>query len=102
MKRWKLEVRPAAKQDFDEAADWYRDRDRSVRSRFTAAVRTSLSSIRQRPHSYPVVFGTEIRQILVDRFPYSVFYKIKGDTVLVIAIFHQSRNPIIWRGRIDE
>ena len=101
VKRWKLEIRPAAKRDFDEAADWYRDRDRELRNRFTGAIRTALSAIRQRPLSYPVVFGNEVRRVVVDRFPYSIFYKMKGDTILVIAIFHQSRNPIIWTGRID-
>jgi len=99
--QFRVEIRPAARREFDEASDWYRDRDRNVRDRFVAAVGETIRKISRRPPAYPIVFGSGVRRARVPRFPYSIFYISKAETVFVISVFHDSRNPIIWRGRID-
>lgn len=38
-------------------------------------------------------------RVRVQRFPYSVFYRIPGDGVEVIAVFHDKRNPKTWKSR---
>ncbi len=35
----------------------------------------------------------------VRRFPYGVFYVIENNTLVVLAIFHCAREPIIWKSR---
>lgn len=98
---WKLEVRPAAREEFLEAAEWYLRDDVFAKDRFVRAVRETTDSIRTRPLTFPVIFGTEVRRATVHKFPYSVFFTVEENRIFVIAIFHDSRNPIIWRGRID-
>ena len=99
--KWNLEIRPAARREFDDASDWYRDEDHAIRAKFVAAVRKTIKTVEQRPLAFPVVFGTSVRRANVRKFPYSVFFTLEGSLVIILSIFHDSRNPIIWRGRMD-
>jgi plasmid stabilization system protein ParE len=99
--KWILEIRSDARMDFDEAADWYLAKDPEVRDQFVAAVGKALQRLTERPLSYPIVFGSTVRRAIVEKFRYSIFYSVQDQLVIVHAVFHHSRNPIIWRGRID-
>jgi len=96
-----IELYEAAESEFADAVSFYESRAEGLGTRFRLAVEAAIDSIRQRPLSYPVVAGSGIRRILTDRFPYIIIFRIEGDRIVVIAVFHTSRNPIIWRGRID-
>lgn len=37
------------------------------------------------------------RRILMDRFPYSIYYKVTPTRISVLRIFHTSRRPDSWR-----
>lgn len=40
------------------------------------------------------------RRVIVRRFPFSIFYQVRGDVIYVIALAHQHRNPNYWRARV--
>ena len=42
----------------------------------------------------------DIREGLLQRFPYAVYYRILADRVEAIAVHHGSRDPDRWRSRI--
>jgi hypothetical protein len=50
------------------------------------------------PFQFPIV-AVDIRRTLLRGFPYSLFFRLVGDDVFVIACFHSSRDPQVWRGR---
>lgn len=91
---------PDARIDFKDASDWYLAHDETAMLAFVDVIRTTLEAIALSPNSYPVVFGSNTRKAVVKRFPYTIFFSVEEDIVFVHAIFHTSRNPIIWRGRI--
>lgn len=39
----------------------------------------------------------EVRRFLLRRFPYSIFYSVEDELVIVLTVFHQHRNPNSWR-----
>lgn len=47
-----------------------------------------------------MIFG-EVRKALVRPFPYSVIYRIQGGRVVVLAVFHNKRDPKIWQSRAE-
>jgi len=96
-----FEIRPAAEVEFDEAADRYRLEDKSLCDRFVHTVDICISKITERPFSFPVVEGSHVRRAIVERFPFAVYFILDETHVVILSIFHTSRNPIIWRGRID-
>lgn len=96
-----LDLRPAARVEFDDAADWYFEQDPPLRDRFVAAVMKTMKSVVKSPFSFPVVSGTKIRRAIVRDFPYSIYFWFDDSAVTVISVFHMSRNPRIWTGRIE-
>ncbi|HLA94658.1 MAG TPA: type II toxin-antitoxin system RelE/ParE family toxin [Pyrinomonadaceae bacterium] len=97
-----VEFEPDAQADFDEAADWFYDQGGAdLKAYFIRSVESTLSIIGRSPFSFPVVLGSSARRAIVLKFPYAIFFTLKEDMVVIQSVFHTSRNPIIWRGRID-
>lgn len=97
----RLEFRAAARSEFDDAADWYSHEDSQLRDRFVISVDRTISFIPKAPTSFLIVSGTMVRPALVRGFPYLVLYEFNDPIVTVLSVFHTSRDPIIWKGRID-
>ena len=97
----RIRFHDAADLEGEEAIVWYEQQEPGLGIRFRTAVETVVDRIQQNPNAYPIVFGSSIRQALVHEFPFVVIYTIAADHVIILAIFHTSRNPIIWQGRTD-
>ena len=88
-----------ARAELEEAAHWYRERaGERVRDR----LRDELKRVRQLLLDHPEIGSPGVagtRKITLDRFPYSVVYRISGDEFRVLAFMHHKRSPGYWRGR---
>ena len=91
---------PVAEIEAAEAVDWYEERETGLGTDFREAVEAAIAAIQRNPLAYPIVAGFNVRRAVTERFPYSIIYSVRADQILVLAIFHSSRNPIIWRGRL--
>ncbi len=40
-----------------------------------------------------------VRRIPVRRFPFAIFFRVRGDLLIVLAVFHTRRHPQSWRAR---
>ena len=81
-----------------EAQDWYESEVSGLGRRFGNAVDELVERMSAHPYQFPVVYKN-IRRFLLHRFPYSLYFVIDGETLLVIACFHASRNPERWQNR---
>jgi toxin ParE1/3/4 len=90
--------RPQARSEFDEATAWYEQHRSGLGARFVEAVEAVLDQAAQNPQRYAVVFR-DVREGLVRRFPYCVYYRDEGDRIVVLAVFHASRDPSNWQSR---
>ena len=90
--------RRSAQCEFIEAAEWYEKRRTGRGAKFTAAVREVLERIAEQPESYSQVFE-DVREALVSKYPYCVYYRVDGERILVLSIFHTSRDPAVWQNR---
>ena len=90
---------PEAKAEFDEAAEWYESRRRGLGRNFISKVRGVIKRITTNPRLFGKVHG-DIRQTLIERFPYSVLYQEDKQEIIVVAVFHSSRNPDVWKKRV--
>ncbi len=93
-----LVFRSAAQAEFDDAAVWYESQQPGLGGDFVAEAQQVLGTIAGQPDRYPVVFG-DVREAPVSRFPYCLYYRAKLDRVVIIAVFHTSRDPSVWQGR---
>lgn len=90
---------PEARAEFDQATDWYEQRRAGLGVDFVARVREVLDRVAANPRIHAAVYG-DVRKAKVNRFPYVVIYREEPGEVVVIALFHTSRNPRIWQSRV--
>lgn len=83
---------PRAEAELEDAQAWYEERSPGLGQAFVTCVQAAVEGIRRAPSQSPCVEG-EVRRALVRRFPYAVFYLAGAECVVVIAVFHASREP---------
>ena len=85
-----------ARAELIEAQDWYEDEAAGLGRRFREAIDALTERMSTNPRKFPVVYKN-LRRDLLRRFPYSLFFVVDDDTLLVIACFHASRDPSHWQ-----
>jgi plasmid stabilization system protein ParE len=94
-----LRLLPEARAEFDAAADWYEQQRAGLGLDFVARVGDVFNRIAANPRLHAKVYQ-EARKAVVAKFPYVVIYQEEPGEVLVISVFHTSRDPAIWQSRI--
>ena len=84
--------RPAASADVQAAYEWYEAQRPGLGKEFIAAVEAAVVSLLAFPEAYPVVHRSA-RRVLLERFPYGLYYRIEGARVVVVACMHAARDP---------
>lgn len=90
--KYNLILRPQSYSDIEQTFLWYEEQERNLGIDFIEQIEDSFKRIRSNPQSYQII-KKNLRRALVKKFPYAIFYKILDKEILVIAIFHLSRNP---------
>jgi plasmid stabilization system protein ParE len=91
-----LSVTPEAEAEIDQAADWYLRQSYRAAEGFRDAVDGALETIGINPEQYQIVYR-ETRRVLLDGYPYALFYIVTETRVSVVSCFHTSRDPSLWR-----
>jgi toxin ParE1/3/4 len=94
----KVVFRPAARAEFDGAALWYEDRQPGLGARFVAEIQYAVELASRHPERHPIKHE-QIRCLRARRFPYSIYYLVEQDRIVVLAVFHARRDPAIWQSR---
>lgn len=93
------EFLPEADEEFREASRYYENEAPGVGLAFITEVHRAASMLISYPLAAPKVRGT-IRSKALFHFPYSLFYSIEADSILIVAVAHQKRRPTYWRNRL--
>jgi plasmid stabilization system protein ParE len=97
MGRFLLQLRNKALDDVSRIRTWYRKIDPILEDRFVRALNDGLDRIEANPFGYQVIYRNT-RRIILDKFPYSVFFLIQNASVIVLAVIHHKRNPELAQG----
>jgi plasmid stabilization system protein ParE len=89
----------AARAELIDAQDWYEAEAPGLGRRFRAEIDSVVRRMTDNPRQFPMVFKT-LRRARAKKFPYSLFFLIEPDTLLVVACFHSSRDPRHWQKRV--
>jgi plasmid stabilization system protein ParE len=74
-----------------DAFTWYEGQSKGLGFEFLRVVDAALTSIVRAPALFPIVHANVHRSI-IRRFPYSIYYVIESETILVVSCFHNKRN----------
>ncbi|MEQ1575154.1 MAG: type II toxin-antitoxin system RelE/ParE family toxin [Vicinamibacterales bacterium] len=94
----RLDVRPEAELDAQEAGSWYEGERVDLGAKFLLELCATFVRIEQAPLQFPLVSG-DIRRAILHRFPFGVFFIEEGDVATVLAITHLHRHPGTWQSR---
>lgn len=89
---------PAARLEVIAAHGWYEGEATDLGERFLTELDHQLERIAYNPMQFAPIHH-DIRRARLRRFPYALLFRIQGDAINVIACFHASRDPMIWRRR---
>jgi plasmid stabilization system protein ParE len=97
--KYRLIIRPEAEADLTHAYEWYESQLTGLGAEFLLVVEASLAAVQRNPKQHPVIYQ-RLRRALTRRFPFGVFYLIRGNTVVVLAVLHARRDPQVWQERL--
>lgn len=97
---FRLIFHPYARAEYAESVNWYKaNAEKEIARSFHNAVREAMRAISSTPFRFPVL-EDDARHLVLADFPYSVIYTMEAEVVLIVAVFHQRRDPVEWRRRL--
>jgi plasmid stabilization system protein ParE len=97
-KEYNIKFHPKAIYEFIEQGEWYKIRNHRVYLEYLTQFENTILNLKIYPESYQKIHNNK-RKITIDKFPISIVYSIHIDQILIISVFHNSRNPEIWKKR---
>ncbi len=82
-----------AKAELETAFVWYEKQQQGLGHKFLDCVEEVIDSILQMPRLYALQYEN-LRRALVRRFPFSVFYTIEQNEIIIHAVFDNRQNPV--------
>jgi plasmid stabilization system protein ParE len=81
-----------AKDDVELAFEWYERQRRGLGFEFLDCVEIAVNSILNNPEMYRVYYAI-FRACVIRRFPFSIFYTIEDNEIVVHSVFDNRQDP---------
>ena len=78
------------RRDLRKTYDWYEKQQAGLGRRFTTAFVEAIDMAVERPTSFPVTHK-DVRRVILNKFPYGLFFRLIGTTVRVVGVVHLHR-----------
>ena len=97
---YSIRLLPLVRQDLQAAKKWYNSQRSDLGDEFKFEVNKEIDYIGEFPEHYQRKYK-ELRQSLVNRFPYAIFYLLEEEKkqVVIFGVLHTSRDPDTIRKR---
>ncbi len=89
---------PEAEAEINEAAAFLDLESPGLGEIFLDDLEQAFELIKSYPEIAPLIRG-RVRRKPLRKFPYSLFYSVKGVEIRILAVSHQRRRPFYWRLR---
>lgn len=99
MKSYELVLSDEARLDIFDAFYWYDQIDTKLSASLEKCLEAGFNAITDNPQNYQKRYKS-LRIYFISKFPYGIHYLIDADTIRVFGVFHTSRNPKSWIGRL--
>ncbi|WP_108124324.1 type II toxin-antitoxin system RelE/ParE family toxin [Saccharospirillum mangrovi] len=76
-----------AKDDLETAFLWYERQQQGLGQGFLDSVETAIQQIIANPNAQPL-YHEPIRGCLIRRFPFTLFYSIEAEGLIIHSVFH--------------
>ena len=90
----KLRYTPPAIADFDAIRAYIEARNPTAAWVVASFIRQSIRALEYFPHQGRATNRPSVRRLMVMNYPYVVYYRVAGDEVEILNIFHAKRNSL--------
>ena len=84
-----------ARDELAEAKHHYNRQQPGLGEQFQHEARIAAKRILEHPLAWQFE-RAPFRRFLLDRFPYKILYVVEDESILIIAVAHQHRQPDYW------
>jgi len=99
MNRYHLIIKEEARAEISDAYFWYEKKQNKLGKRFLNSLNDCFTSLKSNPKIYAKKHK-DMRQALIDVFPFIVIYEIEKNNIVVYAVFNTHRDPKKWKKRV--
>jgi plasmid stabilization system protein ParE len=85
-------LRRVAHEEFDESIAFYERQREGLGQEFRAIVEDRFEQLADHPEWFTKIRG-EVRRAVVRRFPFVIHFLVEKNRIVILSIFHTSRNP---------
>lgn len=78
--------------DVDTAVDWYEQQRKGLGFEFLDCVEAAINGVLRHPELYPRQY-VNFRRCVIRRFPFSIFYTIEGNLLVIHSVFDNRQDP---------
>jgi toxin ParE1/3/4 len=93
-----LLLHPEALKEIDDSAKYYHDQSEGLEIKFLDQIESAYLKIQKNPELFPCV-DSDIHKYILSKFPFSIFYKIYPNEIIIFSVSHQKRHPDYWKHR---
>jgi toxin ParE1/3/4 len=94
----KIRYTPRAFADREAIFDYLEKRTPRGARTVQGAIDYSIQRLEHFPYSAPATDEPGIRELIVPRLPYKVYYRVDGEEVWIVHIRHTARRPWLREG----
>ena len=87
---------PAAEKEYLESIADYESKQAGLGASFLYEFEAKMAVVCANPQLYQIEYTPDIRRATMKRFPYTVIYRVKQQTIHILAVAHQRRKPAYW------
>jgi toxin ParE1/3/4 len=92
-------LHPAARREVRRAFEWYlQEAGPRIAAGFLDDFEHTLKLLKDHPE-IGEPGGSATRRLIFQRHPYTVVYRLKDESLEIVAVAHHSRRPEYWAGR---
>ena len=96
-----MRLRPELVEDAHEAFVWYEAVATGLGHEFLRSYFVAVAVAGRRPLIYRRTYGA-FRRVLLGRFPYALYFRVEGRTVVIFLLIHAARDPAMSRRLLRE
>jgi plasmid stabilization system protein ParE len=91
-------IRPLAEEDLSSAVKWYILESEKLAAAFLFEFNDAVNIVSRVPLGFQKKYKT-VRAFALKKFPYNVYYIVNKNTMYIVAVLHQKRNPKLLKKR---
>lgn len=86
-------LRRIAEQEFDDSIAYYESEREGLGQEFRVIIEQHFQRIADNPKRFPQVRGEVRRAVVLRRFPFVIHFLIEPERIVILSVFHTSRDP---------